>query len=97
MYYNLNSLWTCPNNCIAWVQSVNFYSNAADNLRLFKWSALGVRSTLYGWTNATNFTATAGGSYGFGGYITAGETIGWGGENATTSKIVYSNIVCKYL
>ncbi len=96
-YQNNNSQFTCPNNAIAWVQNVSFYSNTVDNLRLFKWDVNGVRSTMFSWTNASNFNSNATGEYGFGGYITAGETIGWGGELSTTSKLVYSNIVVRYL
>ena len=95
-YQNNNALFTCPNNAIAWVQSVTFFSQAADNLRLFRWTAQGVRETFFAWTNQTNFNATSSGEYGFGGYITAGQTIGWGGENSSTSKIVYANVIVKY-
>ena len=95
-YMNNNALFTCPNNAIAWVQNVSFYGQAADNLRLFKWTTQGVRETIYGWTNQTNFNSNASGEYGFGGYVTAGETVGWGGENSSTSKVVYSNVIVKY-
>jgi len=95
-YQNNNSLFTCPNNAIAWVQNVSFYGQAADNLRLFKWTTQGVRETIYGWTNQTNFNASSSGEYGFGGYITAGETVGWGGENSSTSKVLYSTVIVKY-
>ena len=92
-----NSLWTCPNNCIAWVQNLAFTSSGAEGLRLFKWNVNGVRSVMYGWLGASNFSTTASGEYGFGGYITAGETIGWGGENASITRNVSANIVCRYL
>jgi hypothetical protein len=92
-----NSLWTCPNNCIAWVQNLAFTSSGTEGLRLFKWNVNGVRSVMYGWINASNFSTTASGEYGFGGYITAGETIGWGGENASITRNVSANIVCRYL
>jgi len=93
-----NSLWTCPNNCIAWVANVAYYSSTADALRLFKWDAAGNRTIMYGWYNASNFTSSASGEYGFGGYIKAGETIGWGGEGSNIiSRVLHSNIVCKYL
>ena len=96
-YRTNNALFTCPNNAIAWVQNVSFYSTAAENLRLFKWDANGVRQNMFGWLNASNFNSNATGEYGFGGYITAGETIGWGGENSSTLKQVHSNVVVRYL
>jgi len=96
-YRTNNALFTCPNNAIAWVQNVSFYATAGENLRLYKWDALGNRSCIFGWMNASNFNSNATGEYGYGGYITAGETIGWGGENSSTLKQVHSNIVCRYL
>jgi hypothetical protein len=96
-YQNNNALFTCPNNAIAWVQNVSFFSQgSADNLRLFKWTTQGVRETIFAWTTQTNFNSNASGEYGFGGYITAGETLGWGGENSSTQKVVYANVVVKY-
>jgi hypothetical protein len=92
-----NSLWTCPNNCIAWVQNVNFYGSGAESVRLVKWDATGVRSIMFSWLNASNFSVSSTGEYGFGGYITAGETIGWGGENASIVRNISANIVCRYL
>lgn len=92
-----NGLFTCPNNAIAWVQNVSFVSSATDNLKLLKWDATGARSVLFGWGNASNFNSNATGEYGFGGYITAGETIGWGGETSTTYKWLHSNVVVRYL
>ena len=92
-----NALFTCPNNAIAWVQNVSFISSATDNLKLLKWDATGARSVLFGWGNASNFNSIATGEYGFGGYITAGETIGWGGETSTTYKWLHSNVVVRYL
>jgi hypothetical protein len=92
-----NSLWTCPNNCIAWVQNISFYASGAEGLRLFKWDVYGVRTILWSWVSATNFTTTASGEYGYGGYIKAGETVRWGGENASLTRNVSSNIVCRYL
>lgn len=97
LYETNNSLFTCPNNAIAWVQSVQFSANVADNLRLLKWDVDGNRTTMFGWNGTANTQAYATGEYGFGGYITAGETIGWAGEISTTRKNVYSNIVCRYL
>ena len=90
-----NSLFTCPNNAIAWVQNVSFNSENSDVLRLFKWKN-GVRSVMFAFNTGQNFNVTASGEYGFGGYIKAGETIGWGSQ-ATGYKTVYANIVCRYI
>jgi hypothetical protein len=97
LYETNNSLFTCPNNAIAWVQTVLFSANTVDNLRLYKWDVDGNRTVMYAWYAVSNTQAYATGEYGFGGYITAGETIGWAGQVSTTRKNVYSNIVCRYL
>jgi NF-X1-type zinc finger protein NFXL1 len=94
---NSNSLWTCPNNCIAWVQNINCFMSGAEGIRLFKWDEFGNRSVMYQWLNASNFNNNATGEYGFGGYITAGQTIGWGGENSSIVRNISANIVCRYL
>ena len=97
-YIQSNSLWTCPNNCIAWVQNISIYFNATDSVRLFKWDYNGNRSIMYGWLNSSNFNSNATGEYGFGGYITAGETIGWGAETSGVSaRNLFATIVCRYM
>ena len=93
---NCNSIFTCPNTAIAWVNSVSFFSQAADTLRLFKWDNSGIRSVLYTFPSSTSFNMTAP-DYGFGGYISAGESIGWGGETGSTFKSVSSNVTVHYL
>jgi hypothetical protein len=95
-----NSLFTCPNNAIAWVGQVSFCVTSADNFKLLKWDANGVRSTLFCWYVTPSQTQTqTTGEYGFGGYITAGETIGWSSENASVGdrvNIIASNVTVHY-
>ncbi len=92
-----NSLFTCPNNAIAWVSQVSFCVTAADNFKLLKWDSNGVRSTLFCWS--TSSASAVAGEYGFGGYITAGETIGWSSESASVDdrvNIITSNVTVHY-
>ena len=96
-YHNNSSLFTCPNNAICWVSSVSFTASAIDDIRLFRWTAQGIRETLFCWTGLSTFTASASGEYGFGGYITAGETLGWGAYSTTTYKIISATITVRYL
>jgi hypothetical protein len=91
-----NSIFTCPLNAIAWVNSVSFQSQVADTLRLFKWNTSGIRSILHCFPSSTSFNLVAP-EYGFGGYIENGESIGWGGEVSSTSRTVNSSVTVYYL
>jgi hypothetical protein len=103
--FNANGLFTCPNNAIAWVSTVTYYSQDTilyENLRLYKWDALwGKRTCIYHFYIANlpgSFTYTCP-EYGFGGYITAGDSIAFGVGSQADFNIRYisATITVRYL
>jgi hypothetical protein len=88
-YYQ--SVWTCPANSIAWINSFNWVGSTADYPAIIKFTSSGVRSVVYQWNLVTtvNYPSCEIG------YITAGESLAVAGYESVSSRVFIASIVCK--
>ncbi len=100
--YNIG-VFTCPNNAIAWISDISLYvAGTTDNIYLWKYDTSGTRTatkTFRGLVSAGAAMRITGGNINnpIGGFLRAGESFAWSGENAnTTYKIVSSTINVLY-
>jgi len=94
-----NGIITIPNNAIGYITNYTYYSNTNGSLLLCKWDKDAVRNFTYALPASTAGTnsVSAGSDGAIGGLITAGETVAFCRDTATTSSSIYSNLVIRFL
>lgn len=101
--YQYNGLFTCPNNAIAMITSIDgLCSTSVDLYYMNIWDASGNRSVPYLYVCNTgtinNFKTAGGGEYGcIGRIIKAGESVAFSSYSTTSgSKSIWFNVLVRY-
>jgi len=91
------AVFTIPNGYIGYISNLVSNVPTTTNVNINKWTAAGVRSTVWRATNASNMYLSSGYEGTLGGVFNAGESIAFGIQTAAAGKSVFGNLVLKSL
>jgi hypothetical protein len=90
-----HAVFTIPNGYIGYISNLVSNVPITTNVNINKWTAAGVRSTVWRATNASNMYLSSGYEGTLGGIFNPGETIAFGIQSQAGGKSVFANLVLK--
>ena len=89
--FTANGIYTCPNGCIAKLNSFSGFCSATETFFIMKNSANGSRNTLFRFENVTTITGYSGNTDGYI-YLTPGESVYFARSGITGNSFLYGGI-----